>query len=288
MRLIRQVMRAQMNGLVLGVLVQLALADIRILADGIYVAQGLQLLHGIALAQTPHGHPELQGVRKVTSSREVFSAQVADAASHAVDNGHRQICLQLKDRLCDLQDCCHPLAEGNWQWADRPLQARAVESIRGVVSEVKSAAPLAGPCELQHAWWSAVGGYNERQAGNCLFWLFEEPQTNHESRQNSSSSADTGSDASGYVQGPGEQSEEYAGSAVEHAGGMQHEEQGEQLKGRAHGHADGTGGLGASTESRTNSTHAAGPAAQPDQSGHVDRPQKQWRSWTEKEVTNTL
>ncbi|KAL3158351.1 hypothetical protein ABBQ38_010590 [Trebouxia sp. C0009 RCD-2024] len=219
MHLIRQVMRAQMTGLVLGVLVQLALANIPSLADDIYMARGLQLLHGIALAHTPHAHPEL-----------------SEAASHAATNTQRQICQQVKDRLCNLQDCCHPLAGGTWQLADGPLQAPAVESIQSIVSKMKSAEPVSGQSELQQAWWSAVGGYNERQAGNCLFWLFEEPQTNNDS----SSSVDTGSVASGYVQGHGEQSEEYAGATE------------------------------AGTESRTNSTHVARPSSSWGQAQRMD------------------
>ena len=68
-RLIQQVMQAQMTGLILGVLVQLALADIYSLAHHIYDVEGLQLLHDIAMARTQHAHPELQDATEVKQLR---------------------------------------------------------------------------------------------------------------------------------------------------------------------------------------------------------------------------
>lgn len=47
-------MQAQMNGLLQGVLLQLALADSHCLAQHIYKMEGLQLLHDIAMARTHH------------------------------------------------------------------------------------------------------------------------------------------------------------------------------------------------------------------------------------------
>ena len=115
--------------------------------------------------------------------------------------------------------------------------------------------------ELQHAWQSAVGGYNERQAGNCLFWLFEEPQANH-----GRSSLQTGSVASGNVQHHGEHSEG-AGPAVQHAGDVQNqrlEAQNVQLTGRAISHANETSdATRASTVNRASSNYVARPAARP-------------------------
>lgn len=63
--LIQQVMQAQMVGLVLGVLAQLALADSYSLAQHIYKLEGLQLLHDIAMGRTQHAHPELQDASEV-------------------------------------------------------------------------------------------------------------------------------------------------------------------------------------------------------------------------------
>ena len=67
--LIQQVMQAQMTGLLLGVLIQLALADSHCLAQHIYKVEGLQLLHDIAMARTQHAHPELQDASEVKQLR---------------------------------------------------------------------------------------------------------------------------------------------------------------------------------------------------------------------------
>ena len=66
---IQLVMQAQMTGLMLGVFIQLALADINSLAEHIFAKAGLQLLHSIALARTQHAHPELQDVSVVKQLR---------------------------------------------------------------------------------------------------------------------------------------------------------------------------------------------------------------------------
>ena len=66
---IQQVMQAQMAGLVLGVFVQLALADSHCLAQHTYKVEGLQLLHDIAMARTEHSHPELQDASEVKRLR---------------------------------------------------------------------------------------------------------------------------------------------------------------------------------------------------------------------------
>lgn len=67
--LIQQVMQAQMTGLLLGVLIQLALADSYCLAQHIYKVEGLQLLHDIAMARTQHAHPELQDANEIKRLR---------------------------------------------------------------------------------------------------------------------------------------------------------------------------------------------------------------------------
>ena len=67
--MIQQVMQAQMTGLVLGVLLQLALADSHCLAQHIYKVEGLQLLHDIAMARTHHTHPELQDANEIKQLR---------------------------------------------------------------------------------------------------------------------------------------------------------------------------------------------------------------------------
>ncbi|KAL3158223.1 hypothetical protein ABBQ38_010477 [Trebouxia sp. C0009 RCD-2024] len=282
--LIQQVMQAQMVGLVLGVLAQLALADSYCLAQHIYKVEGLQLMHDIAVGRTQHAHPELQdasevkrlrpdvheklfqmllplaisSIYEVTFSRETYSAQVAAMARHAADNSHRQIALQFKDSLNRLQ---HPAL---LDAADAPAgrQAEANHTLRHIVFKVTSAEVQSGYVgELQHAWQSAVGGYNERQAGNCLFWLFEEPQANHGIRN-----IETGSVASGEVQNHGQQTED-AGPSIQHAGDVQQDEQGVQLTGRATQHANETGNATrASTLDRTSSHTLARPAARPSQS----------------------
>ena len=140
---------------------------------------------------------------------------------------------------------------------------------------VKTTVPLPDWRELQLAWWSAIGGYDERQAGNCLYWLFEELPPNHGSSQNSSRSIATGSVASGSVQPHGEQSEDNPGSAVQPAGDMQHGEQG-PLIASADAHADGTGARRAGTRRRTGSVRVGRPAAHADHSAGADR----GRGWT--------
>ena len=62
-------MQAQMTGLLLGVLIQLSLADSHCLAQHIYKVEGLQLLHDIAMARTHHTHPESQDASEVKRLR---------------------------------------------------------------------------------------------------------------------------------------------------------------------------------------------------------------------------
>ena len=69
LNLIQPVMQAQMTGLVLGVLIQLALADIHDLAEHMQATGGLQLLHTIALVRIRPTHPELQDVSVVKQMR---------------------------------------------------------------------------------------------------------------------------------------------------------------------------------------------------------------------------
>lgn len=60
MSLIQRVMHAQMTGLLLSILIQLALADSHCLAKHLYKAEALQMLHDIAMARSQHVHPDLQ------------------------------------------------------------------------------------------------------------------------------------------------------------------------------------------------------------------------------------
>lgn len=111
-RLIQQVMQAQMTGLILGALVQLALADSYSLAHHIHDVEGLQLLHNIAMARTQHAHPELQDGSEVKQLRpdvheKVFQVyrQVDSGISMAWHAYMRDVLLQLLTR----SDSLHPM-----------------------------------------------------------------------------------------------------------------------------------------------------------------------------------
>ena len=60
MSMVQRIMHAQMAGLLLGILIQLAFADSHCLAKYLYKAEALQLLHDIAMARSQHVHPDLQ------------------------------------------------------------------------------------------------------------------------------------------------------------------------------------------------------------------------------------
>lgn len=213
----------------------------------------------------------ISSIYEVTFSRETYSAQVAANASCAADSSHRDLALQLRDSLYELQ---HP-ALLDAADASAVRQAYAHHTLRHIMFRVRSVEAQSGYVgELQHAWQSAVSGYNERQAGNCLFWLFEEPQASSVTRQNSRSSTDTGSVASGYVQHHGQLFDD-AGPSVQHAVAIQHQSPGEQSMhftsaSTANRHANETSGATrASTVNRTSSNHAARPAAHPGQGAHA-------------------
>lgn len=58
-------------------------------------------------------------------------------------------------------------------------QDQSGNALQHTVWRVKSQEPQIGYMgDLQHAWQFSIGGYDEQQAGNCLFWLFEEPSAN--------------------------------------------------------------------------------------------------------------
>ncbi len=67
--LIQLVMQNQMTGLLLSILLQLALADSHRLAQQIYKAEGLQLLHDTAMGCTDHAHPDSKAAGDVRQLR---------------------------------------------------------------------------------------------------------------------------------------------------------------------------------------------------------------------------
>ena len=66
-----------MTGLLLSVLIRLALADSHCLAQHLYKVEALQLLHDIAMARTPHVHPELQDASDIKQLRPDVHAKLS-------------------------------------------------------------------------------------------------------------------------------------------------------------------------------------------------------------------
>ncbi len=71
------VMQAQMTGLLLSMILQLALANSNSLTQHIYEAGGLTLLHLLAMDCTKHTHPEIDTVRSIKLSRHDVHAKLA-------------------------------------------------------------------------------------------------------------------------------------------------------------------------------------------------------------------
>ena len=164
----------------------------------------------------------INSIYEVTFSRETYSAQISANAVHADNYSHRQLAQQLKGSLLKLQGSVYlDAASASTSAEDR--QAQSSHTLRNIVSTVRSEEPQAGYVgELQHAWQSAVSGYNERQAGNCLFWLFEEPHVDSGRRTPSRSSSFAGSVASANVQDHGQQfGDDDAAPPRQHVDGVQ-------------------------------------------------------------------
>ena len=183
----------------------------------------------------------ISAIYEVTFSRKTYSAQISANATHAADYSHRQLAQQLEGSLLKLQGSCL-LGAADASASAEIRQAQCSQTLRDIVFRVRSEQPQSGYVdELQHAWQSAVSGYDERQTGSCLFWLFEEPCENNDRRQNSRSSIATGSIASATVQHHDEQFDDDAAPSAQH-GDMQQpysEVQGDHLNnltGRANTH----------------------------------------------------
>ena len=215
----------------------------------------------------------ISSIYEVTFSKETYSAQISANAAHADNYSHRQLAKQLKGNLLKLQGSDF-LDAPSASTSAEDRQARSSRTLRNIVSTVRSEEPQGGYVgELQHAWQSAVSGYNERQAGNCLFWLCEEPQVHSGRSTPSRRSSFAGSVASANAQDHGEQSDDDAAPPRQHVDGVQQRypaEQGEHVNnctGRETSHASAEGGtMRAITQDRISSNPAAGSAeAQPGQ-----------------------
>ena len=210
----------------------------------------------------------ISSIYEVTFSRETYTAQISANAAHADDYSHRQLAQQLRGNLLKLQGYT---ASGSTSAEDR--QGRCSYNLRKIVFSVRAEEPQSGYVgELQHAWQSAVSGYNQKQAGNCLFWLFEEPQADSGRMAPSRSSSFTGSAASATVQHHGEQFDDDAAPSGQRFDGMQQHpaeqsEHANSLIDRETGPASAEGGATrASTQDRTGNNPVAGsPEAQPGQ-----------------------
>ncbi len=102
---------------------------------------------------------------------------ITAVAANAADTSHRMLALQLQDHLKILQQT--PLLITNL--IDAANMAQRDHIMRHTVNHVKSsqyAELYVG--QLRHAGTSLFAGYGPRQSGNCLFWLFEEPESNAE------------------------------------------------------------------------------------------------------------
>lgn len=103
--------------------------------------------------------------------------EVVEMASDAADTNHRMLALQLQDHLKILQQTPLLIISLN----DAANVAQRDNIMRQTVGHVKSskyAELYVG--QLRHAGTSLFAGYGPRQSGNCLFWLFEEPERNAE------------------------------------------------------------------------------------------------------------
>ncbi len=126
-------------------------------------------------------------IYEVTFSRQTYLHQIEANAAHAADTSHRLLALQLKHDLSTLQDI--PVLLANGSSSATGVQCDDV-SLRATVNKVKSAeheGEYMG--RLQHAWQTVFGGYDERQSGNCLFWLFEEPKSSLSRRSDTGDAA---------------------------------------------------------------------------------------------------
>ena len=103
--------------------------------------------------------------------------EVVEMASDAADTNHRMLALQLQDHLKILQQTPLLIISLN----DAANVAQRDNIMRQTVDHVKSS-KYAELCvgQLRHAGTSLFAGYGPRQSGNCLFWLFEEPERNAE------------------------------------------------------------------------------------------------------------
>ncbi len=99
-------------------------------------------------------------------------------AASAVNTSHRMLALQLQDHLNILQQT--PLLITNLNDAANTAQCDHI--LRHTVNQDVKSSQYAGLYvgQLQHAGTSLFAGYGPRQCGNCLFWLFEEPESNVE------------------------------------------------------------------------------------------------------------
>ncbi len=75
--LVRSVMQAQMTGLLLSMILQLALSDSNSLTQHIYDAGGLPLLHTLAMDCTEHTHPEIEAAGSIKLLRRDVHAKLA-------------------------------------------------------------------------------------------------------------------------------------------------------------------------------------------------------------------
>ena len=159
-------------------------------------------------------------IYEVTFSSETYAAQIEANAAYAADSHHRALVTQLQSSLFNLRQA--PLLnEAYAKVLTVNGQDQSGNTVRSIVWRVKYQEPQTGYMgELQHAWQFSIGAYNDRQAGNCLFWLFEEPSANRVRRQDSRSSSAGGNPAALALQNGANPAAE-APHAAQHASGMQ-------------------------------------------------------------------
>jgi len=75
--LVRSVLQAQMTGLLLSMILQLALADSDFLIQHIYKDGGLPLLHNLAMGCTDHVHPDTEAAGDIKLLRRDVHAKLA-------------------------------------------------------------------------------------------------------------------------------------------------------------------------------------------------------------------
>ena len=90
----------------------------------------------------------ISSIYEVTSSRDEFSAEVANAISIATDKRRKHICLQLKGKLRDLQDCHQSMVGETHTLADR--QATKPVTFVSVLLQGKEAAFMLSHKTLCH------------------------------------------------------------------------------------------------------------------------------------------